>query len=341
MAAHGSYGVVTSAESPVQNFEGHEFKPLIAIRNQKDFETAISRAEQYTRDLTLEYEKTLRHVLSELMYNTLEHGVYYYDCFGRSKRCPSILQFTWYKDKKELSFLVGDLGVGIKRHLENSYPTFGSDADAIRASIRPHVSGTFRTSDPYSAKNNAGVGLYISSAIVRRLKAEMFIISGNGLLHISPADVTDRTLLGRWPGTFVLVNLKLKGHDEVKFEKMMSEFREAAKSELSQSDENEEQARFRVSIENYFGRYADNKEEAINFRNRYLLPAVDEGKALVLDFSNVVSSPHSFLSALVATPIRRYGMMAYKKIKVVGASAEIRETLDYILDENTTDAPAS
>jgi hypothetical protein len=29
------------------------------------------------------------------------------------------------------------------------------------------------------------------------------------------------------------------------------------------------------------------------------------------------------------------GLLAYKRLKVVNASPEIRETIDYILDENT------
>jgi hypothetical protein len=49
----------------------------------------------------------------------------------------------------------------------------------------------------------------------------------------------------------------------------------------------------------------------------------------------VISAPHSFLSALLATPIKILGLPAYKKIKIVNAAPEIRETIDYILDENT------
>jgi hypothetical protein len=65
------------------------------------------------------------------------------------------------------------------------------------------------------------------------------------------------------------------------------------------------------------------------------MPAVDEGKGLILDFDEVVSAPHSFLNALLASPIRDLGMSAYKRIKIRNASPEIRETIDFILDENT------
>ena len=90
----------------------------------------------------------------------------------------------------------------------------------------------------------------------------------------------------------------------------------------------------KFNVYNYFGRHAEVKEDAIKFRDKYLLPAITEGKTLVLDFDLVEAAPHSFLSALIATPINRLGMLAYKKIKVVNALPEIRENIDFILDEN-------
>lgn len=317
-----------------QNFKGHHFKPLIAVRTQKDFGLALSKAEQYTKGFDVEYEKTLRYVISELLYNTLEHGQFWFE--NHSRQCPSIIQFTWYKQRNELSFIVADLGVGVKKHLEQTYPPFENDADAIRYAIRPQVSGTFGLQSSYSGKNNAGVGLYISSNIVKRLSAEMFIVSGRGLLHISPRDVTDRTLKSSWPGTFVLINLKLGRRPRISLHQMMSEFREAALREMDSSHAAEQENRYTLSMENYFGSYAENKEGAIRIRDTKLLPALDAGKSVLLDFANVVSAPHSFLSALLATPARVLGMDTYKKIKITNAVPEIRETIDYIFDENTT-----
>jgi hypothetical protein len=48
------------------SFKGNKYKPLIALRNQKDFGLAIGRAEDYSRGFDVEYEKTLRYVISEL-----------------------------------------------------------------------------------------------------------------------------------------------------------------------------------------------------------------------------------------------------------------------------------
>jgi hypothetical protein len=100
----------------------------------------------------------------------------------------------------------------------------------------------------------------------------------------------------------------------------MSEFREAAVRELSKRQQQDSQDKFYLSVENYFGRFAEDKESALKYRDRYLIPAVENGKSLVIDFEHVKSAPHSFLSGLLATPINRLGLQAYKKIKIVNAA---------------------
>lgn len=332
----GAVGWHNVLESETDNFNGNRFKPLIAIRNQNDFSMALSNVESYTKGFNVEYEKTLRYVITELLYNTLEHGKAFVDIHNSTtKRIPSLMQFTWYKERNELQFIIADLGIGIKKHLEQTYPPFESHADAVKYAIRPQVSGTFGVSDPYKSKDNAGVGLFISSSIIRRLNADMHIVSGNGLLHISPSDITSKTLRYNWPGTLVLVNVKLGKDANFILHRLMSEFREAALSELSVGISKENNNKVNVNIQNYFGTHAEDKSSAISYRDRYLIPAVAENKNIVLDFNNVISAPHSFLSALLATPIKQMGMVAFKKIKIVNAEPEIRETIDYILDENT------
>ncbi|MBS1800376.1 MAG: STAS-like domain-containing protein [Acidobacteria bacterium] len=211
------------------------------------------------------------------------------------------------------------------------------DLEALRMAIKPQVSGTFGKLNPYTGKNNAGVGLYLSTNIVQKLHADMHLVSGNGLLHISPRDITGRQMSSKWPGTFVLVTLKLS-HKKmpVNLHQMLSQARETATKEIASREGKELAERYVLSVENFFGKFAENKEGAINIRDRKLLPALESGKDLLLDFSNVETAPHSFLSALIATPVKKIGMVAYKRIKITNATPEIRETIDYIFDENTT-----
>nr|WP_239231500.1 STAS-like domain-containing protein [Comamonas aquatica] len=117
----------------------------------------------------------------------------------------------------------------------------------------------------------------------------------------------------------------------------MAEFRDAAQREQQESNNAEKDNTHYVSISNYFGTYPEDKSAAISYRDRYLIPSIDKGKKILLDFDGVNSSPHSFLNALIATPIKILGMMAFKRIKIINARQDIRETIDFILEDNTSD----
>lgn len=117
----------------------------------------------------------------------------------------------------------------------------------------------------------------------------------------------------------------------------MNEFRERARKEVASREHAQTQEQYLVSVYNYFGNRAEVKSEAISFRDKRLLLAVKEGRSVILDFTDVRSSTHSFLNALLASPIRTLGVIAYKRIRIVHATPEIRETLDYIFDDNTNE----
>lgn len=332
MGAPGLFWVLGNEN---QQFKGYQKKPLFAVRNIDDFKGVIQAAESYTKGFNVEYEGTLRYVLGELLYNTLEHGRSYVKKGRKHTQIPSIVQFTWYKTRNEIQFIIADIGIGVKKHIEQAYPGQESDEEAIKLAIRPKISGTFGKNDPYTNKNNAGMGLYISSNIIRKLNADMHVVSGNGLLHISPRDVTGKMMQNNWPGTFVLVTVRLEDNPQFELHKIMQEFRDFAAKELKEGEQKEDDNRHYISISNYFGNYAEDKEAAIKFRDRRLFPEIHLGKTIVIDFDRVVSSPHSFLSALLASPIKTLGMTAYKQLKFVNATPEIRETIDFILDDNT------
>jgi anti-sigma regulatory factor (Ser/Thr protein kinase) len=310
-----------------KNFQSDKNKHLLAIRNSSDFRAALEKVESYVDEFDVEYKKTLRYVVSEVLYNTLEHG--------HNLKVPSLIQCNWYESENELSFIVADLGIGIKDHLRQAYPQIETDAEAIKYALKPQVSGTFNGKKNYEAKNNAGVGLFISSNIIRKLNANMFIVSGNGVVHISPTDITEKTLESHWKGTLVYVTVKLGLSEDLNLQKMMSELREKAMNETAERAKQERQEDFCLNIRNYFSRYAEDKSQAKKIRDEKLLPAIAEGKTITLDFDEVILAPHSFLTALLATPIRQYGLAAYKKIKIINAPAEIQEIVGFIFDDNT------
>lgn len=302
-------------------------RPLF-IFNSDDRENALRFREKYTENLNIEYEKTIRYIINEILYNTLEHG-------KNGRNLPSLLQFFWDEETNELSFIVADVGIGIKKHLRQTYPHLETDVEAILYAIKPQVSGTFgRPQIGYETKNNAGVGLYFSSNIAQRLNADMFIVSGNGFVHISPNEIISQELNHQWKGTFVYVKMKLGLIKDLNLQKMISEITKS----IPKVDKAAEDDNLYIHVRNYFGRYAEDKDLAKKIRDEKLLPALAENKTLTIDFEDILSAPHSLLNAMLATPIERLGLSAYKKIKIINAAPEIRETLDFIFDDNTSNA---
>ncbi|MBL8236052.1 MAG: DUF4325 domain-containing protein [Bryobacterales bacterium] len=323
-----------------KNFEGGKYKPLIALRNSTDFNRVKEALDQFSEDFHLEYSKILHYVTAEILYNTLEHGQSWVkDRKGKDFRIPSLVQLSWYETRNEISVIIADLGIGIRKHLSRAYPSIESDVDALLLAIRPNISGTFGQTNPYTQQNNAGVGLFFSSQIMQKLRGDMYVVSGNGLLHISPKDITTRTLECSWPGTIVYLKIDLQKSDSAfKLDAMLAETRKAAAEELRNRESAAKEESFYLSIYNYFGRYAENKMEAISYKDKHLVPAAEAGKTLVLDFVDVEMSTHSFLSALLKGPIGAYvaaGLNPYKKIKLRNPTNDIRETVEYILESLT------
>ncbi len=320
-----SFEKLFDSKNELRELIGKNILPIV-ITDSKDRAKALKFVEKFTKFLDVQYEKTVRYIINEILYNTLEHGRNGHDI-------PSFLQFVWMEESNELSFLIADVGVGIKKHLRQTYPNLATDSEAILHAIKPQISGTFgKSSTGYEVKNNAGVGLYISSNITQRLDADMFIISGNGFVHISPARIISKELENKWKGTLVYVKIKLGLVDDLNLQKMLSEITKS----IPKVDKNEESKNLYINIRNYFGRYAEDKDLAKKIRDEKLLPALAENKTLTIDFDEIVSAPHSLLNAMLATPVERIGLAAYKKIKIINAAPEIRETLDFIFDDNTS-----
>ena len=116
----------------------------------------------------------------------------------------------------------------------------------------------------------------------------------------------------------------------------MQDSREQARIEIGNRKNTVSEQRNMLNIYNYFGKNAEDKAAAISYRDKHLFAAVDSGQIIVIDFDGVSSTTHSFLNALLASPIRRLGMSAYKRIRITRASSDIRETVDYVFDDNTS-----
>lgn len=315
------------------NFHYVYNKPLFAIKyKDHNITQMLNTIRDYAMDLPTDlirgYEDAVRYIISELTYNALEHGF--------NPQIPSLLQFNWYRDKNQLSFILADLGVGIKTHLEQTYVPFTNNADAIAMALEPEISGTFGVNvGPYKQQNNAGMGLYLSSNLGKTLEADMYIVSGDGVAHISPLDVTYTTLNNSWPGTFIYMTIgfdRLKTYD---LHKHLEDFRKHATETVAKRNNIVRAPELYIDMYNYCGERCEVKLEAINLRERKIIPAIQKGETIVLDFSHAITATHSFLTALLADPIKILGLKSYKQIKIIGANETIRTIIDFVFDTYT------
>lgn len=315
------------------NFHYVYNKPLFAIKyKDHNITQMLNTIRDYALDLPTDlirgYEDAVRYIISELTYNTLEHGF--------NPQIPSLLQFNWYRDKNQLSFILADLGVGIKTHLEQTYAPFTSNTDAIAMALEPEISGTFGVNvGPYKQQNNAGMGLYLSSNLGKTLEADMYIVSGDGVAHISPLDVTYTTLENAWPGTFIYMTIgfdRLKTYD---LHKHLEDFRKHATETVAKRNNIVRAPELYIDMYNYCGERCEVKLEAINLRERKIIPAIKKGETVILDFSHAITATHSFLTALLADPIKILGLKSYKQIRIIGANETIRTIIDFVFDTYT------
>jgi hypothetical protein len=314
---------------------GNRAGQMFALRRRSDVQNTINTARRAIQNYKVGFPDYLSYITYELLYNATEHGCKYSEFDGCRVVVPSIFQFGRYPASDRLVFFFSDLGVGIKAHIERAYPPFPSDQDAIIHALRPNVSGTFRQqSSAYAVSNNAGMGLTYSSLMLKRLHGDMYIVSHKGLAHISPEDVTTRSLKHTWPGTFVLIDLNISEAPKVSLEDMLREVRVKAETELSTVEQEEQAERYYVNMQNYFGKWAEDKDAAIRLRDSHIIPAIQEGKKIDLDFRGVETAPHSLLNALLATPVKRLGIKAYQRIRVYNATGSIHEIINAIFESN-------
>ena len=175
----------------------------------------------------------------------------------------------------------------------------------------------------------------ISELTYNALEADMYIVSGDGVAHISPLDVTYTTLENAWPGTFIYMTIgfdRLKTYD---LHKHLEDFRKHATETVAKRNNIVRAPELYIDMYNYCGERCEVKLEAINLRERKIIPAIQKGETVILDFSHAITATHSFLTALLADPIKILGLKSYKQIKIIGANETIRTIIDFVFDTYT------
>jgi len=80
------------------------------------------------------------------------------------------------------------------------------------------------------------------------------------------------------------------------------------------------------------GNFAENKDLARTVRLTEIIPALDEGKKITLDFEGVDSATQSFIHALISALIRNYGSEVLDRIYFKSCNETVRKIIGIVVD---------
>ncbi len=75
------------------------------------------------------------------------------------------------------------------------------------------------------------------------------------------------------------------------------------------------------------GKFAENKDVAKRWREEIILPELAKNKEVEVDFVNVTGVTQSFIHALTAEAIRRYGDKAFDNLVFSNANGVVRQII--------------
>ena len=78
--------------------------------------------------------------------------------------------------------------------------------------------------------------------------------------------------------------------------------------------------------------FAEDKDEAKKIRTDQILPALQMGESVVLDFSGIRYTTQSFVHALIGEALKQYSENALEKIEFRNCSTQVRSVIELVID---------
>lgn len=78
--------------------------------------------------------------------------------------------------------------------------------------------------------------------------------------------------------------------------------------------------------------FAEDKDQARKIRLEMILPALEQGQAIVLDFRNVKYATQSFIHALLGDVLQRYGENVLDQVEFKNCSRQLRSVIELVVD---------
>ncbi len=88
----------------------------------------------------------------------------------------------------------------------------------------------------------------------------------------------------------------------------------------------------RIQIFSRAGAFAENKDTAREIRLSEIIPSLENGEEVALDFSRVDATTQSFIHALISDLIRKYGGEILNRIEFKSCNETVRKIITIVVD---------
>jgi hypothetical protein len=78
--------------------------------------------------------------------------------------------------------------------------------------------------------------------------------------------------------------------------------------------------------------FAEDKDEARKLRLESLLPALERGEKVVLDFAKVRYATQSFIHALLGEALQKYGEELLDRVEFKSCSPQLQSVIELVVD---------
>jgi len=295
---------------------------LHVIRNHQDVKRFVDSAAQLGAGPNDDTMDALKYGMAELGRNVVQHS---------ASTIGGVAIAQHFPDRNALQISVCDAGQGVLSSLLRTYPELKTDLEALKLAVLPHVSGAFQQG-VYSGSENAGLGLFFGKEICWRAGGSFWLASQNSLLGVTESDDAGQNRVYRrinqLNGTSVTMDLPASGVDD--FGSLLQVCRNlAADARASSGNAGLDFLDTLPDLDDLaivsVGTFSEDVEQAALVRSQQILPALQAGEMIVMDFNGIRFATQSFVHALLNDALRVPGSLC--RLSFLNCSASTVEAV--------------
>lgn len=87
-----------------------------------------------------------------------------------------------------------------------------------------------------------------------------------------------------------------------------------------------------IKLHKYTGSFAENKDVAKDIRIHQIIPSLEEGKKVIINFNKINSATQSFIHALISDIIRKKGVNVLKEIYFKNCNLKVQKMIEIVTE---------